>query len=246
MELLLAHRILMRLSSVPLWKWIVFVVLLPLLPVAARILAHWVNGGDQPLGFVQLFGDGELLVLAVVIAAAGIGDLVFDIRSGRRTELRDGLAISFAIVVVTLSALMFGFVTLKHESEGTLQATRTQNVDSLWLQAVNQSGVAQDAQAKYLDAQVRYQSELYGLNGNPPGNGFQAEVLKDAMSEAAAKLADNKTRLDQAITDARNATSSLALSTSETDASATASVVLFAISLIAGGLCLVLANRPSN
>ena len=59
-------------------KWLIFGVSLPLLPLAARVLAAWLDNATQSLSFTALFSDGELLVVATVIAAAIIGDLLFD------------------------------------------------------------------------------------------------------------------------------------------------------------------------
>ena len=76
---------------------------------------------DEGPSFVSLFGDGEFLVLATVVAAAGIGDLVFDFkRNGVDEPLRPAIAISAALVTVVVSALLFGLVALEHEGGGVL------------------------------------------------------------------------------------------------------------------------------
>jgi hypothetical protein len=124
-------------------------VLLPLLPIGGNILSHWIDGQAAAVNFRGLFGDGELLVLATVVAAAGIGDLVFDLRrDGRSGQLRDAIGISFALVVVVVSVLMFGLVSLERESGGCLRTNAASNALALTSQASGLSTQASAARAQ--------------------------------------------------------------------------------------------------
>src|SRR6476660_6849511 len=96
------------------FKWAIFGVSLPLLPLITRALAAWLVNATQDLSFITLFSDGELLVVATVIAAAVIGDLLFDISGRNETRGHSAIAVlcAIALVVVVVSVLMFGLVTL--------------------------------------------------------------------------------------------------------------------------------------
>jgi hypothetical protein len=111
-------------------KWLIFGVVLPLLPFAARALAAWVDNSSSSLSFTVLLGDGELLVVATVIAAAIIGDLLFDFTGNRatRTHTSAALMCAFALVIVVASVLMFGLVTLdnQHRNDAVLLAQQSE------------------------------------------------------------------------------------------------------------------------
>jgi hypothetical protein len=100
-------------------KWSIFGVALPLLPLAAHALAALVSpftAGEGGLSFTTLFSDGELLVIATVISAAVIGDLLFDIsgRSDERTRTGAAILCAFALLVVVVSVLMYGLVAVNY------------------------------------------------------------------------------------------------------------------------------------
>jgi hypothetical protein len=96
--------------------------------LAARALAAWLDNAAQSLSFTTLFSDGELLVVATVIAAAVIGDLLFDFSGRNEMRSRTTIAIlcAFALLVVVVSVLMFGLVTLdtQNRSDAEQQAQR--------------------------------------------------------------------------------------------------------------------------
>jgi hypothetical protein len=96
-------------------KWLVFGVALPLLPLAARVLTALLGGH---LSFASLFGDGELLVIATVIAAAVIGDLLFESTDYMDTWSRIKAAIlcAFALLIVVFSVLTYGLVAVRIQS----------------------------------------------------------------------------------------------------------------------------------
>ena len=105
-------------------RWGVFSVVLPLLPIGAHLAAAWLNDETATVSFVNLFADGELLVLATVIAAAGIGEVTFDVlrQPGLLKPGGDlGLAVASAgaLVVVVLSVLFFGLITFKDQTSRT-------------------------------------------------------------------------------------------------------------------------------
>ena len=76
----------------------------------SRICAEWINQGRVDFSLGHMFGDGELLVIATVIAAAGIGDLVFDLgRSRQQRGFKDSLAIASALFCVIISVLFVRF-----------------------------------------------------------------------------------------------------------------------------------------
>jgi hypothetical protein len=99
-------------------RWAAFGVVLPLLSVFAHVAVAWLD--DDHLGVVGLLADGELLVLATVVAAAGLGDLVFDLRAGTTgTEvhrLRAGAVCTGALITIVLSVLCFGLITFETRS----------------------------------------------------------------------------------------------------------------------------------
>lgn len=137
-------------------KWWVFGVLLPLLPIGARVAAAWLDGAGT-LGFVDLFGDGELLVLATVVAAAAIGDLVFDLRGDRRRDSRERLRIAgvhaLALVVVVGSVLFFGLVTYANQTRAdTLKRAQAERAaDQIKADAAAREARQLELRARQLD-----------------------------------------------------------------------------------------------
>ena len=134
-------------------KWLIFGVLLPLLPFAARALAAWVDNSSKSLTFNSLLSDGELLVVATVISAAVIGDLLFDFTGIKKTREQGAKALicAFALVVVIASVLMFGLVTLNNQdrNDSFLQAQEE-------VTTISSGGTALQAQS----AEIRAQSDV--------------------------------------------------------------------------------------
>ena len=182
-------------------KWAVFGVVLPLLPIAGHIAAAWFAADTRQLGFVSLFGDGELLVLATVVSAAAFGDLAFDLYSNgsRRYEYRFRVAVvsALALAIVVLSVLLFGLVSYQTEARRTTLAAaqtdfvRGQSQNLAWLRlAQEQSAEAASLQKEVnrlttriqkLDASL--QGEVDGTSGSRvPGFGPFAEELKSTIS----------------------------------------------------------------
>ncbi len=96
-------------------RWALFSVSLPLLPVFATLIVHWFTNDASEITFTTVFGDGELLVLATVVAAAGIGDVFFgDDTEGPHPSRNSALA--FSLLVVVASVFLFGLVTVTNRA----------------------------------------------------------------------------------------------------------------------------------
>jgi hypothetical protein len=99
-------------------KWSIFGVALPLLPLAAHVLAALVSpfSAGEGASFTTLFSDGELLVIATVISAAVIGDLLFDVsdRNDVRTRTTAAILCAVALLVVVVSVLIYGLVAVNY------------------------------------------------------------------------------------------------------------------------------------
>ena len=161
-------------------KWWIFGVLLPLLPLGARVLAAWFDNAAKSLSFTTLLSDGELLVIATVISAAIIGDLLFDFSGRNEVRTRTTIAVlcAFSLLVVVVSVLMFGLVTLddQNRSDALQQTQRTvagQVAQSIQLAA--QSNQAQ-TQSNFLSQQIiRLNNEL----ATSPRNVVLVRQLRD-------------------------------------------------------------------
>ena len=82
------------------WHWFFFGILISLAPFAAALFGdmdHHVN-----LSLAALFGQGQLLIIAAVISAAGIGDLVgSDIKNSRNASMKAIMGFSIISLVAT-------------------------------------------------------------------------------------------------------------------------------------------------
>src|SRR5215469_10504126 len=99
------HRSDLRMKFV---KWSIFGVALPLLPLLAvgldGVLYRGPDGAASTTSFVKILGNGDLLIVAIVIAAAAIGELLFDGPVGDKSEHGKTAALSaFALLVVAVS-----------------------------------------------------------------------------------------------------------------------------------------------
>lgn len=168
---------------------------LPLLPLVARTLAAWLDNAPQGLSFTTLFSDGELLVVATVIAAAVIGDLLFDFSGHNETRSRSTIAVlcAVALLVVIVSVLMFGLVTLDNQNRSDAEQQAQQNATvqvERSAQLAAQSDEEQNrasalsTQAQHLNteastAQTNYEKEVTGTGGSgQPGLGPAALALR--------------------------------------------------------------------
>src|SRR5215471_3751160 len=86
-------------------------------PSSQAVLAALFNpfGG---FSFTDIFGDGELLVIATVIAAAVIGDLLFEISDFDNTTSRIQAAClsAVALLIVVVSVLTYGLIAVNVQS----------------------------------------------------------------------------------------------------------------------------------
>jgi hypothetical protein len=245
-------------------RWILFGVLLPLLPIAAKIAASWFDVGHPTWDYRLLFGTGDVLVLAVVVAAAGIGDLLFAARNNTHVVLREALVISLALIVMVLSGVAYGLVTLKQESHESLASVRLSTVDTLQAQltlaqqnvdtAAHQTSVAQTILNQ---AQVLYAAEITGQKApgttGVPGKGVLAYQYNQRISSAKAGVAEARRReasaraaLIKTSSDLSKAVRDISQSRSiNTKQTATASLVLFAAGILVVGTCIwVGTDRP--
>src|SRR5215471_19270131 len=100
-------------------KWLVFGVALPLLPLAAGVLAAVLHPFPfKGPSFTNVLGDGELLVIATVIAAAVIGDLLFEISAYNDAVswIRAGTLCAAALLIVVVSVLIYGLIAVHSQS----------------------------------------------------------------------------------------------------------------------------------
>jgi len=187
-------------------KWAIFAVSLPLLPIVSKLFAEWMDEGTPNWSASNLFGDGELLVLATVIAAAGIGDLVFDMRElDVRRTFREATAIALALVCVVVSVTLYALVTLKREqltpgqqavadSVKPQEAAVVSQQENVRLLVTNLAAAQKAADAALLE----YHREITGANGQPPGDGPLAKALLDRYRDASAVARSLQGQLQQA------------------------------------------------
>lgn len=187
-------------------KWLIFGVLLPLLPFAARALAAWVDDNSNSLSFNSLLSDGELLVVATVISAAVIGDLLFDFSGSNEGRSQSGKALlcAVALVAVIVSVLMFGLVTLNNQDRSnSFQQSETEVSEisngntlisrqeaDLRAEYTEQSTTARHDAALALGAEKSAQSQI--ADGKTTGPLFTLLKQQIASYEAEATAAEQQ------------------------------------------------------
>lgn len=246
-------------------RWVLFGVLLPLLPIMARVSASWVDIGHPTTDYKTLFGDGDLLVLAVVVAAAGIGDLLFSTRRHVMIGPREAVAISLALFVVVLSGVAYGLVTLKQESRGSLQQSRVNQTqilqEQLQLAQINlDAATAQFASAQHASDVARAAAEAevdgvraYGSTG-VAGVGLEARAKLQAADQAErtaqTALVTQRRAQGQLTTAASSLSRSIAQAaqspSTNTSQTATISLALFFSSLIAVTWCILVGTSRAE
>lgn len=105
----------------PLVRWLIFSVIFALLPVFSKALVLFTglmstSGSVQALGPVLTFGeilartcgDGELLLVATAIAAAGIGEIVSS--AGQNRRLARVVIGGSLLLIVALSSLWYAII----------------------------------------------------------------------------------------------------------------------------------------
>lgn len=253
-------------------KWAIFGVLLPLLPVAGHVAAAVWAGDVSELSFSSIFGDGELLVLATVVAAAAFGDLVFESRaaasSGERAYLKIGFVSALSLFVVVLSVLFFGLVSYQNELRRTaLARAQTDQVQQVRQVVAYEHGVATRAaevatinsRIQTLNRQIatlqrKAQNEIHGTGGSGvAGVGALAKALlsevtylEQARTRALADLNSLRASIASLDTSAESRVSSAATSVNHAlERAAVVSIVMFALALLIGASAIrVLTNAP--
>lgn len=246
-------------------RWALFGVLLPLLPIMARVSASWVDIGHPTTDYRTLFGDGDLLVLAVVVAAAGIGDLLFSVRRHVTVGPREAVAISLALFVVVLSGVAYGLVTLKQESRGSLQQSRVTETQVLQEQlrlaqsnldaAVNQVAEAQrtrDLAVAAANAEVDGSvtdggSGVRGVGALAEEKMARASQAQQALNASMAAQKRAQVQLDAAANSLNGSISQVAHSDStNTSQTATISLTLFFASVMAVTWCILVGTSRNH
>ncbi len=247
-------------------KWLIFGVLIPLLPVGARLAAAWLDGGGT-FGFTGLFGDGELLVLATVVAAASIGEVLFSFRRGHwgSSRLRTAVITAAALVVVVMAVLFFGLVTYANQIQADAQATaqlrrsnQQEEETRLLSEASSKSAEARTEASRRRKLEEMLTAEITGApapgSSGVPGVGLLASRLKaeiDASQQQRVRLEREASQLTQQAQREREiAEHELLASTTELHSgrqqAAEISVVMFIASLLVAYPAVGLAAREQH
>ncbi len=123
-------------------KWVIFSVILALIPLGISFLNEMMDDSVLPwlaTGKVVLSG-GELLLVAAAIAADAVGDLIGSGKDDRTLKILSGGA---CVLLILVASLWYGHIaTLVHS--GKVPKTNLVPVGSLWVLAgtVLTSGVA--------------------------------------------------------------------------------------------------------
>ena len=105
-------------------KWLIFGVLLALVPLAAGWLFKLIFGGNTSLE--ALTSQGELLLITAGLCAAGVGSLIGSGEDLKKAKIVSG---GLSIVILLLSAIVFSFIsnpgvlTVKPDTNVVLQAS---------------------------------------------------------------------------------------------------------------------------
>ncbi len=198
-------------------KWLVFSVLLSLLPIGARIAASSFSG--SALTANELLKNGELLVLATVLTAAAIGDLVFDLNRLRESPGRVAGVVTVNLLVLLVSVLYFGLVTLDNENRSAQLAAAQR--DAALAQGRADQLVAQADQLRDEADRLRRDSEV-------ASDAARAEALL-AQSDVWMQRAE----LERRRGDETLARTAITVSVGHSQA-AVVSLILFGLALLAG------------
>lgn len=223
----------------------------------------------QGVCHLRLFSDGELLVIATVIAAAVIEDLLFDF-SGRgevRRATSKAVLCAFSLVVVVASVLMFGLVTLDNQnrSDAVQQAQSTELLradQAAQLLAEAHQDQSQSAaftvEAGQLNRALqrtrdKVLAQAEGIGGTPPGSGplvFAGEQqVRELQAQASSDSQGAATLANKAGDERLTASRTLALSITNLSIgrrqAAIMSVTMFLISCITGAVALFYSTSES-
>jgi hypothetical protein len=107
-------------------KWIAFGVFFASLPVVLNGSLLWFEQGS--MNKRSLLSNGELLIVSAGIAAAGIGDLVFDRRAAGGENIRGfrGLSIAICIALAVLGSSFYALNSLRNQENAVTDRKVTQ------------------------------------------------------------------------------------------------------------------------
>lgn len=97
-------------------RWLFFTVGLALVPILLAWLFLLVRPASA--GTADIIGNGELLIIAVTVAAVGIGEQVYP-RSTIVHKTWCGSAEALAVGVAVIAAALFGFIAALHGTDLT-------------------------------------------------------------------------------------------------------------------------------
>jgi hypothetical protein len=100
--------------------WILFGVLLALVPILSSAIGEWVRG--RTIGLSDVIGGGELLLVSTGVSAAAIGELV----RHRTDDLRNLRAVLTGVGLITIlfAGLLFADIAASIRANEDLDAVR--------------------------------------------------------------------------------------------------------------------------
>lgn len=229
-------------------RWLIFGVSLPLLPIGSRAMAQWIDGSSVDFTLSGLFGDGELLVIATVVSAAGIGDLVFDLRrTSRRSTLSGAVVASFALICVIFSVLLYGLVTLRKEAQTPAQKTAIARVQTSKndLESAEQAQLTEARQLGVVQRLYRDEISRDPRGVDPFARALQAQIIRGVQDVQAAQVRVARSNILLSAAQAQSIETADKVSNNTIQA-AIASLIMFVASLGAGSLCILSQTRSDT
>ena len=108
-------------------KWIVFGVVIALLPLIFRLICLLVVGAKPSL--VAVTSQGELLLISVCMGAAAIGEIIVCDTNKKNFKI---LSVGSCVILLILSALLFAFISQSNSASTTFNSQVVSNI-SLYL-----------------------------------------------------------------------------------------------------------------
>lgn len=108
-------------------RWIIFGVAIALLPLIFQFICLIVTGTKASL--VAITSQGELLLISVCMGAAAIGEIIICDTKKKNLKI---LSVGSCVILLTLSALLFAFISQSNPSSSTLDNHAISNI-SLYL-----------------------------------------------------------------------------------------------------------------
>lgn len=189
-------------------------------------------------------------MVATVIAAAVIGDLLFDFSGRNEARGRTTVAVlcALSLLVVVVSVLMFGLVTLDNQNRGDAVQLAQHNVAvhvEQSAQMTNQGSVlVQQSSNRLSAARARYEAELTGAGGSSHGPTAAAARQQVSLLEKQSASARKQAAALSRLATARRVQADRLLENSLTNLSigrkqaAIMSVIMFLLSWLTGAVAL--------